>query len=161
MDFSIFCEKSGSKTKATQLDTKFKCLFTAFFNCHQENWSKYKKQTNEKQTRERWRLISLSFAKTMWDLLGTDSRKRDVLYTALMPLKWEITQIWRHLSHACTIATSDCTQKGITTFEITHQPTDWQTVQPENYFGRHQKSSSTMNRPALDIASNFNWISAD
>lgn len=37
-------------------------------NCHREKWSKYKK------TRERWRLISLSFTKTMWDLWVTGER---------------------------------------------------------------------------------------
>lgn len=71
-------------------------------NSHWEEWSKYKnnreKNKQTKKTRERWRLISLSFTKTMWDLQVTG--ERDVLYTALMPQNEKIQR--QYLRHAST-----------------------------------------------------------
>lgn len=86
------------EVRLTQLDSKFKCLFTAFCNSHWEEWSKYKNNRKKNKTRERWRLISLSFTKTMWDLQVTG--ERDVLYTALMPQNEKIQR--QYLRHAST-----------------------------------------------------------
>lgn len=74
-------------SQQSQLDSKFKCLFTASVIVTEKSGL----NTKNKNKTERWRLISLSFTKTMWDLWVTGG-KRDVLYTALMPLKWEITR---------------------------------------------------------------------
>lgn len=92
------------EVRLTQLDSKFKCLFTAFVIVTEKSGlntkiiGKKTKKNQNKKTRERWRLISLSFTKTMWDLQVTG--EREVLYTALMPQNEKIQR--QYLRHAST-----------------------------------------------------------
>lgn len=91
---------------ATQLDSKFKCLFTASATVTENKWSKYKKKTNKKKKKMAANLPEL------YKKNAGQTGERDVLYTALMPLKSEFTKKTpRHLNHTCTTAIHNVYEK--------------------------------------------------